>query len=61
MVIITLRQLIDEKISLLQELMNDKNSSQVNDTYKTQIDTVRSIDDYDIEKVEFVINQRRSF
>jgi hypothetical protein len=60
MVIITLSQLIDEKISLLQELMNQKNNRpQVNSTYQIQIDTITSIDDYDIEKVEFIISQKK--
>ncbi len=59
MVIITLSQLIDEKISLLKELMNDKNKPQLNTTYQIQIDTIRSIDDYDIEKVESIINQKK--
>jgi hypothetical protein len=59
MVIITLSQLIEEKISLLKELMNRNNRPEVNNTYQIQIDAIRSIDDYDIEKVEFVINQRK--
>ncbi len=59
MVIITLSQLIDEKISLLEELMNDKNKPQVNGAYQSQIDAIRSIDDYDIQNVEFIINQKK--
>jgi hypothetical protein len=59
MVIITLSQLIEEKISLLKELMNRNNRPEVNNTYQIQIDAIRSIDDYDIEKVEFIINQRK--
>jgi hypothetical protein len=61
MVIIMLSQLIDEKISLLKELMNPKNNNklQVNRTYQTQIDIIKSIDDYDIENVESFLNQKR--
>ena len=59
MVTIMLSQLIDEKISLLKELMNSKNRPEVNETYQTQIDAIRSIDDYDIEKVESVISQKK--
>lgn len=59
MVIITLSQLIDEKISLLQELMNTKSKPQVNRTYQIQIDTIRSIDDYDLQKVESIILQKK--
>jgi hypothetical protein len=59
MVIITLSQLIDEKISLLKELMNDRNKPEVNNTYQTQIDAIRSIDDYNIENVEGTIKQKK--
>ncbi|MDQ3837507.1 MAG: hypothetical protein M3270_11345 [Thermoproteota archaeon] len=59
MVIIMLSQLIDEKILLLKELMNPKNKPLVNDTYQTQIDAIRSIDDYDIENVEAIIKQKK--
>lgn len=59
MVIVTLSQLVDEKISLLKELMNTKNKPQVNRTYQSQIDATRAIDDYDLEKVEFIINQKK--
>ncbi len=60
MVIITLSRLIDEKISLLQELMNHQNNRpEVNSTYQTQIDVIRSIDDYDLQKVESIILQKK--
>jgi hypothetical protein len=59
MVIITLSQPVEEKISLLKELMNRNNRPEVNNTYQIQIDAIRSIDDYDIENVEFIINQRK--
>jgi hypothetical protein len=46
MVIITLSQLIDEKISLLKELMSlKKDRPEVNSAYQIQIDTIKSIDD----------------
>jgi hypothetical protein len=59
MVVITLSKLIDEKILLLQELMNANNKPQVHSTYQTQIDAIRSIDDYDLQKVESIILQRK--
>jgi uncharacterized coiled-coil DUF342 family protein len=60
MVIITLSQLIEEKISLLKELMNYKNNRpQVNSTYQIQIDAIRSIDDYDLQKVESIMLQKK--
>jgi hypothetical protein len=59
-VIITLKKIIDEKISLLQELMNDKNNRpQVNSAYQIQIDAIRSIDDYNLQKVESIILQKK--
>jgi outer membrane PBP1 activator LpoA protein len=59
MVIITLQQTIDEKISLLKELMNHKNKPQVNRTYQNQIDAIRAMDDYDLENVEAIIKQKK--
>ena len=59
MVIITLSQLIGEKISLLKELMNQQNKPQVNGTYQIQMDAIRSIDDYDMKKVESIILQKK--
>jgi hypothetical protein len=59
-VIITLKNIIDEKILLLQEFLNQKNNKpQVTETYKIQIDAIRSIDDYDLEKVESIILQKK--
>lgn len=60
MVIIRLSQLVEDKISLLQELMNHKNNRpQVNSVYQIQINTIRSIDDYDLQKVESIILQKK--
>ena len=59
MVVIILSRLIDEKISLLEELMNSKNNPQMNSTYQIQIDTIRSIDDYDLQKIESIILQKK--
>ena len=59
MVIITLSQLVEEKLSLLQEFMNHKNRQEVNNTYQIQIDAIRSIDDYDLQKIESIILQKK--
>jgi hypothetical protein len=59
MVIITLNRLIEEKISLLKELMNHKNKPEVNNTYQIQIDAIRSIDDYNLQKIESIILQKK--
>ena len=42
MVIITLQQIIDERISFLKEQINPDNKPELNSTYQIQIDTIRS-------------------
>ena len=40
--------------------MNHKNNKpQVNSTYRIQIDAIKSIDDYDLQKLEFIILQKK--
>jgi hypothetical protein len=56
MVIVTLQQVIDERISFLKEQINPTNKPQVNSTFQIQIDAIRSVDD--IEKVESIIMQK---
>ena len=56
--IITLQQIIDEKISFLQEQINPQNKLELNSTFQIQIDTIRSAAD-DLEKVESIIMQRK--
>jgi hypothetical protein len=57
MVIVTLQQIIDERISFLREQINQENKPEVNRTFQLQIDAIRSVDD--IEKVEFIIEEKR--
>jgi hypothetical protein len=59
MVIITLQQIIDERISFLKEQFNPTNKSEVNKTFQIQIDAIRSAAD-DIEKVESIILQKKA-
>jgi hypothetical protein len=59
MVITTLQQIIDERISFLKEQMNQDNKPEVNSTFQVQIDAIRSVDD-DIEKVEFIIKEKKA-
>jgi hypothetical protein len=54
MVIVTLQQIIDERISFLKEQINPSNKPEVNSTLQLQIDPIRSVDD-DMEKVESII------
>jgi hypothetical protein len=58
MVIITLQQVIDERISFLREQINPNNKPEVNNTFQIQIDGIRSIDD--MEKVESIIMQKKT-
>jgi hypothetical protein len=58
MVIVTLQQVIDERISFLKEQINPTNKPQVNSTFQIQIDAIRSVDD--IEKVESIIMEKKT-
>ncbi len=60
MVIVTLRQIINERISFLREQINPDNKPAVNKTFQLQINAIRSIDDFDIEKVESIIKQKKA-
>jgi hypothetical protein len=56
--ITTLQQIIDERISFLKEQINQDNKPEVNRTFQLQIDAIRSVDD--IEKVEFIIKEKKA-
>jgi hypothetical protein len=58
MVIVTLQQIIDERISFLKEQINPNNKPEVNSTFQLQIDAIRSVDD--MEKVEAIIIQKKN-
>ena len=58
MVIITLQQIIDERISFLKEQINPENKPQLNKTFQLQIDAVRSAAD-DLGEVESIILQKK--
>jgi hypothetical protein len=57
MVIMTLQQIIDERISFLKEQINEENKPKVDKTFQVQIDAIRCVDD--IEKVEFIIKEKK--
>jgi hypothetical protein len=59
MVIITLQQVIDERISFLKEQINPNNKPQVNSTFQIQIDAIRHAAN-DLERVEAIIKQRKA-
>ena len=54
----TLRQVIDERVSFLMEQINADNKPEINNTLQQQIDVIRSVDDFD--KVELLILQRKT-
>jgi hypothetical protein len=58
MVIYTLQQIIDERISFLKEQINQDNKLEVNKTFQLQISAIWSVDD--IEKVESLIIQKKA-
>ncbi|MDQ3884214.1 MAG: hypothetical protein M3239_02070 [Thermoproteota archaeon] len=58
MVIITLQQIIDEKISFLREQINPNNKPELNSTFQIQIDAIRTAAQ-DLEKVEAIIMQKK--
>ena len=58
--IITLQQIIYERISFLKEQINSQNKPEVNKTLQIQIDDIRSVDDPDIEKVESIVLQKKA-
>jgi hypothetical protein len=53
----TLRQIIDDRISFLKEQINPANKPEENKTFQLQIDAIRSVDD--IEKIESIIEQKK--
>jgi hypothetical protein len=58
MVVTTIQQIIDERISFLKEQINQDNKPEVNKIFQLQIDAIRSVDD--IEKVESLILQKKA-
>jgi hypothetical protein len=58
MVITTLQQIIDERISFLKEQINQDNKPEVNTTFQLQIDAIRSAAQ-DLENVEVLIKQKK--
>lgn len=60
MVTVTLQQIIDERISFLMEQVNQVNKPTVIKTFQIPINAIRFIDDYDIEKVEAIIKQKKA-
>jgi uncharacterized FlgJ-related protein len=59
MVITTLQEIIDERISFLKEQINPNSKPEVNSTFQLQTDAVGSATD-DIEKVETIMSQKKT-
>jgi hypothetical protein len=51
---------IDERIAFLIEQINANNNPEVSSTFQIQIDAIRAVDDYDIEKVDPMIFQKKA-
>jgi len=60
MVIITLQQIMDERIFFLKEQINPNNKPEVNSTFQIQINAIRSAADEDLENVEAIIKQKKA-
>jgi hypothetical protein len=60
MVVVTLQQIIDERISFLKEQINPNNKPAINSTFQIQIDAIRSVADNDLEKAEAIIKQKKA-
>ena len=58
MVIKTLQETIDERISFLKEQINPSNKPEMNKTFQVQIDAIRLAAE-DLEKVEAIITQKK--
>lgn len=56
---ITLKQIIYERISFLREQINPNNKPQINSTFQLQIDAIRSAVN-DLEQVEAIIKQKKA-
>ena len=54
----TLQQIIDERISFLMEQINPNNKPEVNSTFQLQIDPIKCVND--IEKVQSIIEQKKA-
>lgn len=52
-----LRQIVDEKISFLKDLINQESKPEVNKAFLLQVEAIRSADN--IEKIEFIISQKK--
>ena len=58
---VTLQQIIDDRISFLKEQINlNNNKPEVNSTFQIQIDAIRAVDDYNMEKVESIIQHKKT-
>jgi phosphoserine aminotransferase len=60
MVIVTLQQVIDERISFLKEQINPNNRPEVNSTFQVQINVLRAVDDFETENIEAIIEQKKA-
>lgn len=58
MVIMTLQQMIDKRVTFLKEQINPNDKPEVSSTFQVQIYAIRSVDDK--EKVNSIIEQHKT-
>jgi hypothetical protein len=56
----TLQQIIEDRISFLKEQINPNNKPEINGTFHVQIDAIRSVKDYNAEKVESIVQHNKT-
>jgi hypothetical protein len=59
MSIINPHQTIDERKSFLRDQINPNYKPEANSTFQIQISDITSIDDYNMEKVEALVKQKK--
>ena len=59
-IIVTLQQIIDERISFLKEQINPENKPQVNNTLQLQIDAIRSVEQMILRKLNLSFKEKKA-
>ena len=57
---VTVQQIIEDRISFLKEQINLNNKPELNSTFQIQIDAITTVNDYNIEKVGSIIQQKKT-
>ena len=57
---ITPQRIIDKRTSFLREPINPNHKPEAYSSFQIQISAIRSVDDYNMEKVEAIIKQKKA-